>query len=185
MHLPQERFVALRVRPWPAHAVVPVRLPSTAAGAAESVRLRQMEAREGRCMIPCLSVRQPWAWLIIYGGKTIENRTWSTQKRGRIGIHAGKGMTQAEYADVISFLYFRDMDDVIDLLPRPLELERGAVIGTVDLTGCVEQDTCTREDRRWFIGPHGLVLRDPKPLAKPVPWKGALGFFGVPESEFA
>jgi len=24
----------------------------------------------------CLSVRQPWAWAIIYAGKTIENRTW-------------------------------------------------------------------------------------------------------------
>lgn len=36
-----------------------------------------------------LSVRQPWAWLIVNGYKDIENRDWSTQQRGRIWIHTG------------------------------------------------------------------------------------------------
>ncbi|WP_206002040.1 ASCH domain-containing protein [Paraburkholderia aromaticivorans] len=36
-----------------------------------------------------LSIRQPWAWLIVKGHKDIENRTWSTRFRGRVLIHAG------------------------------------------------------------------------------------------------
>ena len=35
-----------------------------------------------------LSVRQPWAWLILYGPKDIENRTWTSRARGRIAIQA-------------------------------------------------------------------------------------------------
>jgi len=37
-----------------------------------------------------LSIRQPWAWLIVNGWKDIENREWSTRFRGRLLIHAGK-----------------------------------------------------------------------------------------------
>ena len=37
-----------------------------------------------------LSIRQPWAALIVAGRKTIEVRTWSTQRRGPIWIHASK-----------------------------------------------------------------------------------------------
>ncbi|MGL4423455.1 MAG: ASCH domain-containing protein, partial [Gemmataceae bacterium] len=37
-----------------------------------------------------LSVRQPWAALILAGIKSLELRTWPTQRRGRIWIHAGR-----------------------------------------------------------------------------------------------
>lgn len=37
-----------------------------------------------------LSIRQPWAWLIMTGLKDIENRTWNTDFRGRFAIHASK-----------------------------------------------------------------------------------------------
>ena len=48
-----------------------------------------------------LSIRQPWAWLILNAGKDIENRSWYTSVRGRVLIHASKGMTLAEYEDAI------------------------------------------------------------------------------------
>ena len=35
-----------------------------------------------------LSVRQPWAWAIAAAGKDVENRTWRTDYRGLIAIHA-------------------------------------------------------------------------------------------------
>jgi hypothetical protein len=35
-----------------------------------------------------LSIRQPWAWLIIAGIKDIENRRWATNHRGPILVHA-------------------------------------------------------------------------------------------------
>lgn len=46
-----------------------------------------------------LSIRQPWAWHILNSGKDIENRDWPTRFRGRVLIHASKGMTRAEYED--------------------------------------------------------------------------------------
>ena len=54
--------------------------------------------------VPCspvvaLSIRQPWAWLIVNGYKDIENRNWKTNFRGKILVHAAKGMTKAEYED--------------------------------------------------------------------------------------
>ncbi len=49
-----------------------------------------------------LSVRQPWAWAIIYGGKDIENRTAVSVRKGtmepkEICIHASKGMTPTHF----------------------------------------------------------------------------------------
>ena len=51
-----------------------------------------------------LAIRQPWAWLVIYGSKTIENRTWRTQYRGRFLVHAAKGMTRKEYDAVLALM---------------------------------------------------------------------------------
>jgi len=43
-----------------------------------------------RYTMRALSVKQPWAWLIVNGYKKIENRNWPTSFRGRIYIHAGR-----------------------------------------------------------------------------------------------
>ena len=43
-----------------------------------------------------LSIRQPWAWLIVHGRKDIENRSWRTKFRGRFLVHAAQGMTRRE-----------------------------------------------------------------------------------------
>ncbi|HHY88739.1 MAG TPA: ASCH domain-containing protein, partial [Chloroflexi bacterium] len=49
-----------------------------------------------------LSVRQPWAWLIAQGYKTVENRTWATNYRGPLLIHAGKkpDLTRSELDEI-------------------------------------------------------------------------------------
>jgi hypothetical protein len=103
-----------------------------------------------------LTIRQPWAWLCLHG-KDIENRSWPTSVRGRIAIHAGKGMTKAEYADGV---YVATACGV--RLPPMAELVRGAVLGTVDLIDCV-----TESDSDWFAGDFGFVLRDPRPFTTP------------------
>ncbi|WP_289241690.1 ASCH domain-containing protein [Delftia sp.] len=51
-------------------------------------------------MIPALSIRQPWAWLIVHGYKDIENRDWHTPFRGNLLVHAGLTMTRAYYDQV-------------------------------------------------------------------------------------
>lgn len=118
-----------------------------------------------------LSVRQPWAWAIIYGGKDIENRTAAAvrhgMKPGRIAIHASKGMTRDEYESARDFI-----EGVTGQpCPTPDALIRGAIIGSVTVTGVVSE-----HESDWFFGPRGLVLDGAAPCA-PIPSVGALGYF--------
>lgn len=131
-----------------------------------------------------LSIRQPWASLIIKAGKSVENRDWSTRVRGRILVHAAKGMTRDEHEDAICFAVdairadprnagatqtrtLRDLGFAFEALPR------GGFVGTVEIVDCVQSSASP-----WFMGRYGFVLRDPQPMEF-VPWKGQLGFFEV------
>lgn len=126
----------------------------------------------------CISVRQPWAWLIIHGGKDIENRDWTTNMRGRVLVHASKGVSTEDIESATSIV--ADMPDVDRLLAgiRSACLDagqRGGIIGSVEIVDCVLSSPSP-----WFFGRFGFVLR--APIALPFrPFKGALGFFDVPE----
>lgn len=124
-------------------------------------------------MTAALSIRQPWAWLIINAGKDIENRDWPTNFRGRMLIHASKTCTKAEYQEAIDFIVSRGLDRLQHAIPAIDHFDRGGIVGSVEVIDCV-----TRSDSPWFIGEHGFVLRNPKPLPF-TPWKGRLGFFNV------
>lgn len=118
-----------------------------------------------------LSVRQPWAWGIILGGKDIENRSWRRQNpglnfRGRVAIHAARGMTRDEYEEAQAFMAMWGVT-----CPPAHELARGGIIGSVEVIDVVAQSESV-----WFTGPCGLVLRDPRPCAF-IACAGQLGFF--------
>lgn len=134
-----------------------------------------------------LSIRQPWASLIIKAGKNVENRDWKTGYRGRVLVHAAKGMTRAEHEDALAFAVEAILADPRNSeKPRKTtlrklgfafeDLQRGGIIGSVEIVDCVKSS-----DSPWFVGSYGFMLRDPKPLPF-TPWKGQLGFFEVPES---
>lgn len=117
-----------------------------------------------------LSIRQPWAWLIIHGGKDIENRSWHTKHRGHFLVHAAQGMTKLEYCAARWYAKDRGVD-----IPLLGELQRGGIIGSVELVNSVDTS-----DSPWYMGEKGFLLRDPKPLPF-VRLKGRLGFFEVTE----
>lgn len=129
-----------------------------------------------------ISIRQPWATLIVLFGKDIENRCWATRFRGPVLIHAAKGMTYDEWEDAIDFArpMLRQLpEDQITLAEQALRriaLPRGGIIGSAVITDCVTQHASP-----WFMGEHGFVLAEVKPLPFR-PFKGALGFFEVPEA---
>lgn len=50
-----------------------------------------------------LSVRQPWASLLVSGLKDIENRTWAPNFRGRIMIHALSAKVPKRFAEMNVF----------------------------------------------------------------------------------
>jgi hypothetical protein len=111
-----------------------------------------------------LSVRQPWATLIVEGVKDIENRTWPTRRRGPLLIHAPQN-----YDDVHAYahLYGKSKDFVC-----------GAIIGMVDLVGCV-----TDHESEWFEGPYGFVFENPRKFRDPILCRGQLRFFPVDLNE--
>jgi hypothetical protein len=119
-----------------------------------------------------LSIRQPWANMILKAGKDIENRDWPTKVRGRVLIHAAKGCTQAERDDALSFAEIAvGVRYTVDLKT----IERGGIVGSVEIVDCVSESQSP-----WFVGRYGFVLRDPWPLPF-IACKGQLGFFHVPD----
>lgn len=119
--------------------------------------------------LPALSIRQPWAWLIFHAGKDIENRNWRSNFRGRVLIHAAKGMTRMEYEEARMFLVTQIRREIE--LPQYSELQRGGIVGAVDITGC-----WVKHPSPWFVGFYGFSLSNREPLPF-VPCRGALGFF--------
>ncbi len=120
-----------------------------------------------------LSVTPAWAWLIIYAGKDIENRTWPTGYRGPLAIHASKTMTYRSWQELDWFLRVQLRALKLPPLPSFHDLKKGGVIGVVDVVDCVQASTSP-----WFFGPYGFRLGNPRPIPfHPCP--GRLGFFEV------
>jgi len=144
-----------------------------------------------------LTVKQPWAWAIVHGGKDVENRVRSLGPyRGPVAIHAGLGWSEqgAEDTEVIRAVVselngWRASDlelwgaDTIE--PDDPRFVRGAVIGVVNRwaehrprPGC-----CPNLGVRPFGGPWAMAdhwhsnLSDPRPLPRPIPATGRLGLW--------
>lgn len=120
-----------------------------------------------------LSIRQPYAWLIVNGHKDVENRTWRTSYRGPVLIHAGKNYPKGEHAFYSDGYRGRGY-------PADRESMIGGIVGIATITGCV-----TSSDSKWWIGPVGFTLADARPLPAVIPCKGELGFFDVPADVLA
>jgi len=130
-----------------------------------------------------LTVKQPWAWAIVHGGKDVENRSRSLGPyRGPVAIHAGLTDDPEAPPNVIEM-----WSSWWEHMGRP-PVPRGYVIGVVDLvdvhhalrtTGSDEPtEMCSewaQDGDLWH-----LVLANPRPLATPIPWRGALGLWTVP-----
>lgn len=126
-----------------------------------------------------LSIRQPWAHLIVHAMKDIENRDWATRFRGKVLIHASKSMTKADYQACVIFcsglpdgtiandFFFPTFDE--------LREQCGGIVGHMHIADCV-----TQSPSPWFCGRFGFVI-DAAGSLPFQPCKGALGFFNVPE----
>ncbi len=127
-----------------------------------------------------LSVRPPWSGLIMYGGKDVENREWSTRFRGHVAIHASSKTTKADLLEGLS-VYESILGHPIQGVAQRIWWGRvvctpGSILGTVEIVDCVEDSAS-----RWFNGRYGFVLRNPRPLKSPIPCLGKLGLWEVPE----
>lgn len=115
-----------------------------------------------------ISIRQPWAFAIFRLGKDIENRTRPTKFRGPLLIHASKTWSKEGY----NFITNRLDEFVLSEKQHVF----GAIIGQVTLIDCVSES-----DSRWFFGDYGFEIENPIEFLKPIPWKGQLGIFDIPD----
>ena len=82
-----------------------------------------------------LSVKEPWATLIVMGYKDITNRTWDTSYRGKLYIHASKTFDDGAY-DFLREIGRPDLIDVLNPILAEIKSGMGHIIGRVDLTDC-------------------------------------------------
>jgi hypothetical protein len=121
----------------------------------------------------CLSLKQPYAELIVSGKKTIELRKWNTKFRGEFLIHASKTVNKEACE--------RNKID-------PKSLITGAIIGKSFIYDVKEYDskrTFVKDKKKHFADvnftdyKYGFLLKDSKRFGKPIPLRGKLGFFNV------
>jgi predicted transcriptional regulator len=121
----------------------------------------------------CLSIKQPFADLIIAGRKTIEIRNWKTNYRGELLIHASKLPDKAA---------LKRFNLVGHNLPR------GAVVDKVKLIDCKDYKTYADfiKDKNLHLAEDykaghnfGFVLKNRVRFSEPFPLKGRLGLFNV------
>jgi hypothetical protein len=121
--------------------------------------------------LQALSVRQPWAWLIIRGHKDVENREWETRVRGWVLLHAsGKKPAKWDWAASSMFAAKRGVE-----VPPHGAVPLGVFVGAMRIDDCVTQSASP-----WFTGRFGFVIGCVHPFETPIAAPGALGFFRVP-----
>lgn len=114
----------------------------------------------------CLSIQQPWAWLIVNGYKDIENRTWRTPYRGPLYIHAGRKFDAEGYEMVKEkFPHIQ--------LPARADFKFGGIVGKAIVRECTVGDNASP----WAVwGACHWKLTDAEPIPFE-PMKGRLGLF--------
>lgn len=142
--------------------------------------------------VPALSIRQPWAWALVHGGKNPENRTWPPPERliGRRWLaHASQRVEVAdlEFAASLAGLSFTG-----DVAVELRQLPRGAIVGSFRLDGYHHARDCrsviTDADERfgrfctrWAAdGQYHWEVADPRPLFEPLDVRGRLGVWYLP-----
>jgi hypothetical protein len=119
-----------------------------------------------------ISIKQPWAWMIIHGGKNVENRTWHTNYRGPILIHASKKFDRDGYLWILENAPKLFSPGFV--FPGWNNYQCGGIVGKADLV--MEVRSCTFSP--WMFGPWGFVLENPKSIDF-IPCKGQLGIFNI------
>lgn len=117
-----------------------------------------------------LSIKQPWASLIISGLKPVENRTSKWNHKGPLAIHASKMFDKNYDKSILSL-------GLGDIIEKSKKLT-GGFIGSVNMIDCV-----TEHDSLFFSGPYGYVFENPKKCDL-VPYKGQQGVFNINYDSF-
>jgi hypothetical protein len=148
-------------------------------------------AATDRCT--CLSIRQPWTWLLTHPEivascgiepKTIENRDWTTRYRGPLLLHAGVEL-DADLFDrssgrLLPGYWTRKFGTAGARLAEAMPRRRGdyatrSIVGISTLVDVIEES-----DSLWFTGDYGLVLASARAITPPMGYPGSRMLFDIP-----
>ena len=120
-----------------------------------------------------LTIKQPWATLIIQGDKRFEFRSWKTKYRGELLIHAGKGIDKEAVKRLEKYL--------------PKELPIGKILGKVTLVDCIKMSPEFKEKllkensdiytKSSFQENYGWLLDNVEVFNEPIEAKGHLSLW--------
>lgn len=146
-------------------------------------------------MYPVLSMRQPWAGYLITGKKTLETRTWQTNYKGKLLIHASGKWDKRAKED--SARIRKNIWGNTDVGNESWKLRRTRlIIGIVELVWisvfrniyefeisasshlCVPSEDYYDPDKPKY----GWLIKDPVEFPDPVPAKGRLNLW-YPDEE--
>lgn len=133
-----------------------------------------------------LAVRQPWASLICYGIKDLENRSWATDYRGRIFIVASKTNIASQF-DSFPKKIQREINKHLEneTFPELETLPTSAVIGYVDLVDCCLEPVKNiwSNNGGWEVYNVNWMLENAYLFDEPqlVGFKAKLNLFEIPE----
>ena len=119
----------------------------------------------------CLSMHQPWASLLVMGIKIHEGRTWYSQHRGRLWIHAGsKVPTQEEIQELEQFYRVHLQCDNIQF---PGHYPTSCLLGSVDVTDVLAQEEYQEQYPEGESGsPYVFICTNPQELMIKFPMSG-------------
>ncbi|NEQ64761.1 MAG: ASCH domain-containing protein [Symploca sp. SIO2D2] len=152
----------------------------------------------------CITLHQPYATLIALGLKHYETRSWATNYRGALLIHAAKKNAATNQIQAINlFLGEQGLPkELNEFVKTAHELPVGCVVAIVDLSKCLKmadgwgadpdpplletiiqtKSYLERSVGYWKPGRYAWRLEDIHALPKPIPCKGKQGLW-IPSDE--
>lgn len=114
------------------------------------------------CNMRVITIKDPWAYLIVIGEKNVENRTWKTNYRGKLLIHVSQKV-DIEVSTKYKFVH-----------------QPGCIIGEVTLVDCVQNFLSS-----WsFEGYWHWILTNPILYDNPIKnIKGKLNIWNISQTE--
>lgn|SRR5215467_2209375 len=122
----------------------------------------------------CLSLRQPYAYLLASGKKTIELRNWNSRFRGKFLIHSSKNVDSERSKSL-------GIDNRM--------LTQGAIIGIALLYGVKRYKNKTELEadypkhyadiKKFGSCMYGFMVKNANRFQSPIPYPGKLNFFEV------
>lgn len=120
-----------------------------------------------------LTIKQPWATLIMQGDKKYEFRSWQTKYRGELLIHAGKSVDKEAIKRLGKYL--------------PENLPLGKILGKVRLVDCIKMSPEFKEillkenseiyTKSSFQENYGWQVTDIEIFKEPIEVKGRLSLW--------